>query len=396
MHYDNKEKVISETPQPIHQPLNSKVTSALLSVAVFVVVIVVADEMVRAYKKNAESFSENEEMLAYGVIFIIALMLGLRSYRTLSKKNSIFDGKKTLGQNLKTYALNIWHNNFFARHWRGEYSLPRCFWINYLLLNMIVSVWFGAHIKNLDTVEYLNYTLFLIIGINLINIFLTVWQAVGVWRSANNYTKRDLIDWGLGAKIVVVLGILGYTYLYFKENQPEIRELILITSGNDPVGKFDIKVNSDTNELIFTGGFAYGVTDKIEALLNKNPNINKIYLNSDGGRIAEARKLADLIVNRGLITHTTQACSSACIIPFAAGRQRLIKKDAFLGFHQYSFPGISQIEFLHEYKRDKKFLLSRGIKNEFIEKIFSRAPDEMWWPTHEELREANYITKIVK
>ena len=115
-----------------------------------------------------------------------------------------------------------------------------------------------------------------------------------------------------------------------------------------------------------------------------------------GGRVAEARKLAELIVSKGLITYTTQVCSSACIIPYAAGRQRLINKDASLGFHQYSFPGTQQFEFLDEYKKDQEFLLSRGIKKEFIESIFSHAPEEMWWPTHEELRDANFITTITE
>ena len=396
MHYDNKKKVVSETPQSIHQPLNSKVTSALLSVIIFIIVTLVADEMVRAYKKTAENFSENLEMMVYVAVMVAAVLLSLSLYTTRTKKISLYDSQKSFGQNVKVYVADLWRNNFFAKHWRGEYSLPRCFWINYLLLNMIVSVWIGAYIKNIITIELLNYTLFLLIAINIFNVFFTVWQAVGVWRSANNYTRRDYIHWDVMAKIVVVLGVLGYAYLYYIENQPEIREYWLITAGKDPVGKFDIKVLRDTNELVFTGGFSFGITDSIEAYLNENPKINTIHLNSDGGRVAEARKLAELIVSKGLITYTTQVCSSACIIPYAAGRQRLINKDASLGFHQYSFPGTQQFEFLDEYKKDQEFLLSIGIKKEFIESIFSHAPEDMWWPTHEELLDANFITTITE
>ena len=171
MHYDNKKKVVSETPQSIHQPLNSKVTSALLSVIIFIIVTLVADEMVRAYKKTAENFSENLEMMVYVAVMVAAVLLSLSLYTTRTKKISLYDSQKSFGQNVKVYAADLWRNNFFAKHWRGEYSLPRCFWINYLLLNMIVSVWIGAYIKNIITIELLNYTLFLLIAINIFNVF---------------------------------------------------------------------------------------------------------------------------------------------------------------------------------------------------------------------------------
>ncbi|MBA2402731.1 MAG: hypothetical protein H0V72_29355, partial [Bradyrhizobium sp.] len=34
--------------------------------------------------------------------------------------------------------------NFIARHWRGELSLPRSYWINYFLLGAAVGIAFAA------------------------------------------------------------------------------------------------------------------------------------------------------------------------------------------------------------------------------------------------------------
>ena len=83
---------------------------------------------------------------------------------------------------------------------------------------------------------------------------------------------------------------------------------------------------------------------------------------------------------------------SACIIPYAAGRERLLNKNGTLAFHQYSFPGLDQADFVLEYEKDKQYLRSRGIQEYFIEKIFSIPDSDFWAPNAEELIRAGFVT----
>jgi hypothetical protein len=63
---------------------------------------------------------------------------------------------------------------FVRKHWRGEYSLPRSFWLHGVLLDsLLIAVscllWEGTGL-------YPDWLVFIVVGI---------WQIGGVWRSAN-------------------------------------------------------------------------------------------------------------------------------------------------------------------------------------------------------------------
>lgn len=174
---------------------------------------------------------------------------------------------------------------------------------------------------------------------------------------------------------------------------PYLKEFWKIVTGNDPLGTYQLTVLREGAELELSGPITFGATDAVKALFKTHPDIKILHLNSAGGRIAEARRLAAFIEARGLITYTATGCASASVLPFAAGRERLIGPDAALGFHQYTFPGMDQEDFEVEYDKDKKFLAARGIAPEFIDKIFEAPSDQFWTPSHEELFAAGYVTR---
>src|SRR6185503_17987029 len=113
-----------------------------------------------------------------------------------------------------------------------------------------------------------------------------------------------------------------------------------IAVGRDSIGRYDLRVLRDATELEVRGAIAFGLTDQVRAALDASPSIRLVHLNSNGGRLSEARKLRDLIAERGLTTFTATGCLSACTIAYAAGKTRLIGREAALGFHRYAFPGI--------------------------------------------------------
>jgi hypothetical protein len=106
--------------------------------------------------------------------------------------------------------------SYIARHWRGELSLPRSFWLNGVLLtfgvlfaamNLVktgVSL-FHANSRAGFALVLVGYALWF-----LITIPVAVWQLVGVARSATNYTGSRV--WEIFAKSVCGLGWLALFY----------------------------------------------------------------------------------------------------------------------------------------------------------------------------------------
>jgi hypothetical protein len=173
---------------------------------------------------------------------------------------------------------------------------------------------------------------------------------------------------------------------------PQITEFAKTATGNDPTGKYQLRVLRDATEIEIAGAIVFGLTDDVRRTLDAHPTVRIIHLNSEGGRVSEARNLRDLIDSRGLTTFTSSGCFSACTLAYAAGQKRLIAKYASLGFHQYSFPGMKNRDFLSEYEKDKQDWLARGFAKAFVNRAFSTPNNEMWKPTHRELFHAGFVT----
>jgi hypothetical protein len=102
--------------------------------------------------------------------------------------------------------------SYFIRHWRGDLSLPLSYWVNLFLLTLVmvfISALVSAFIdptKGLATWA---------IGISLVGVFAivaTVWQIVGVWRSAGKHKIRGGSGfWAGAARVAVALGFLSFT-----------------------------------------------------------------------------------------------------------------------------------------------------------------------------------------
>jgi hypothetical protein len=142
-------------------------------------------------------------------------------------------------------------------------------------------------------------------------------------------------------------------------------------------------------ELEVAGGFKFGLADDVEKLLRASPQVKIIHLNSDGGRIGEAAKLARLLRSRKLTTYTSSRCLSACSLAFASGQERWILAEAKLGYHAGSFAGQGIVESMRD------AMLREGNDPSFVEKAVSYPAHSMWYPTVPELQKAQIISGVV-
>jgi hypothetical protein len=83
------------------------------------------------------------------------------------------------------------HTNYFARHWRGEISLPISFWVNglcgYIIFGLVIL---GiSYIVRLAEVNIVAIAVVLAMFV-IIRVAFYTWQLVGIWRSATSYTER--------------------------------------------------------------------------------------------------------------------------------------------------------------------------------------------------------------
>jgi hypothetical protein len=224
----------------------------------------------------------------------------------------------------------------------------------------------------------------------------TLWQLVGIWRSATRY---GLIHprryWGAVAKVVVVLGVIRTVAEFGQGGVPQIVEYYNIYSGDGALGRYSFRVLRDGQELEFSGGITFGAAKELDRFLSAMGALKVVHLNSEGGRILEAQKMGNLIKQRGLSTYVSKQCLSACTIIFLNGRERLISAEARVGFHQPDFPGLKEQDRRTVIAAEVQRLRQLGVSEAFARKANQALPNSMWYPSVAELLAEKVATRLI-
>jgi len=152
------------------------------------------------------------------------------------------------------------------------------------------------------------------------------------------------------------------------------------------VPEYRLSADMQKKEYSIEGILDFGITRDFRLLLEQHPEGTRVILGSLGGSVFEGRGLAALIQEHRLDTHVSDECSSACTLAFIGGQARTLGGSAKLGFHQYAmdYANLHQVTPFHdpkkEQERDAMFMLERGISKEFIDRIFDRTHQDIWYP----------------
>jgi hypothetical protein len=215
--------------------------------------------------------------------------------------------------------------NYVVRHWRGDLSLPVSYWINNLVATIAVSILFRKVASVIGLSDDPLIFAATITLISLVVIAVSIWQLVGIWRSAGKHRARGGTRfWVWAARFAVVTGFLGFAWTVSQEDLPKLKEFWCIAAGDPCIGTHALHVLRGGTELELVGGIKAGLTKEVMKLLGANPKIQVIRLEGPGGRIGEAHELRKLIDERGLITYVGSICASACTIAFLGGSQRYL------------------------------------------------------------------------
>jgi hypothetical protein len=290
--------------------------------------------------------------------------------------------------------------NFFARYWRGEYSLGTSYWCFVVLGNFAIAILLTA-IGALFQIGrgYQPRAIFCsLLSIWAVSLFFAAWQTVGAWRSANRHevwrrAAGKRARWALAAKIALLLGVLSSATAFATAGWPQLREASRMAFLNDPsIPPYSIRVMRNGTEAEITGGFKYGLTEDFSEMLKTSPAVTVVHLNSVGGRIGEAIRLNGMLRARGMDTYVSSGCYSACTLAFAAGRRRILRNGAVLGFHAPQFPGMTRRDLEGATQEQKQIFAEAGFDEDFVDKALATPNSDMWKPPADVLAAARVIT----
>jgi ATP-dependent protease ClpP protease subunit len=284
---------------------------------------------------------------------------------------------------------------YWLRHWRGQLSLARSYWVNGFFVN--IATFAGqAFILGLAQSRQLALVAWSFVIFVVFALALRIWSFVGIWRSAGRHSARGgSVFWALASRAMVVVAVVGIV-ASGPQLWSQVREMALIATGNDPIGApAVIEVSANGDEISLDGSITSGVSEKLRRILDAAPNARKLMLKSRGGRILEALAMVDLIKARRLDTRVVDNCESACTLLFLAGAQRSASPLAAIGFHQPDFPGLSSQDRDSMIQSNREDYRAAGITDQFIDRIMATPPERIWYPTGEEMTEGGVLNAVV-
>jgi hypothetical protein len=287
--------------------------------------------------------------------------------------------------------------NYFVRHWNGDLSLSISYWVNLVLVVglgagglVLPFTFFEEAVDDLRVASF-GWLLFwpMVYG-------LCVWGIVGVWRSAtNNVDRSGPSGWATLAKAMVILSAFSAAFQMIKSAIPQMAELGKIAFGYDQFGEnADIRLAENGTSIEISGGLSAGAADRFGKLLNSAPSVRLVVLNSNGGRIFEAEKIAESVNRKGLDTYVEDRCESACTLILLAGRDRATTPNARIGFHQPDFPGLDAEGRREIIDVNRNIYLKAGVLDAFIDRAMSASPHSMWYPSYDEMVAANVVNRL--
>jgi hypothetical protein len=283
---------------------------------------------------------------------------------------------------------------FIGRHWRGEAG----FWTSVLVFSLLVPwgltlvgiSWLSSY--TIDQTPY-HAMLAAVLTFALIGA-VGLWQFVGTWRASSK--QKALGRWRITRWTGRLLAIAAFALALFALSTlpAGLSRYYAEATDTDPIGLQGYDVSIDGDQIIVTGYMSWGMFDAFSKALRDNSQIETVVLNSPGGHYAVGRRIGYLITERGLDTLTTEMCGSACTYAFLSGNRRFLQKGAKLGYHAPSGNTPTVLAQITEHAT--KYLNQANVPEDFIGHVFATPSDSVWYPTINELRQANIVTDVVK
>jgi len=288
--------------------------------------------------------------------------------------------------NAHGYAKNKW-----CRIWCGDGSLVQT--IGCYSLFHIVS---AAILTNPPWEELASFG-FVFVGIFAALVALHLGGSLVMLRALWRATLRYPVEGGAAfwcglARGAALVMLLASAHMAILICAPRLVELTNIATGVIPTGNYQLRLVRGGTELTVDGAIGIGLSKKIAQVLDRNPLVHALQINSNGGSARESRKLRDLIAARKLSTTTSQGCYGECTLAYMAGEPRWIGEQASLRFYRSAQPGMPQWALWRDYEHDRGDWLARGVPAVFADHALTVRDAAGWQPSLSELIAANIVS----
>lgn len=277
-----------------------------------------------------------------------------------------------------------------VRHWRGETPLLTSIFVTAILGTAV----FVAALRlllllatNLDLSVAMFARMELLFFAACAAFWL--WACIGIWRAARRASGQA--RWFTqGAVVLATLAMAPHAFA----SGEMAGELALLAVDRDPLGP-PAKVIRTGETVVLEGAIAQRTAERFEAALGAWKDARLLVLSSEGGRMAEAFRIAELVRERGLDTIARGECSSACTIILLAGRKRSIEGGTQVGFHRTSFAGFGPLDEELASEALGDFYIESGVAADFVKTALSVPSEDIWYPSKGEMIEAQFLTAPV-
>lgn len=219
---------------------------------------------------------------------------------------------------------------YIVKHWRGQFPLARSCWLNGALAVLPCLIWLVLACGYL--VEHRPFGLFLstlVLALPVLLLLLvSIWSAVGIWRSAGRRIDFARPFWGWAARLMlptIAALLILVTAMFLRATSA-----MLAAPANGRDSAYDVALRGNT--AVLRGELTPAAAGELELLL-KDKTVKRLALaGSGGGDMDQALRLARIIRDRRLFVVALAQCDGACTLLLAAGRSRALLPDTIIGF----------------------------------------------------------------
>ncbi len=276
---------------------------------------------------------------------------------------------------------------YILAHWRGDLPLALSFWVNLVLLRLVL--YFLAALTHPPFMaDPYAAAIASILFIAFAHVGVFAWQIVGVVRACDRYQAVEGaiipvygVYFGIAVTLLFTLSS-AFTAVQTTFVEPKASLLNLIWQ-QERDARYSLRLSPDGRTLHLDGSFEHGMTEKLKDMLAQNNGVVRIVLASSGGYIFEGRGVGKLIADRGLDTHVDGSCYSACARAFISGTERTVAPVAKEGFHRYRLDAVNPVPFVDvdtEQDTDRSFYRARGVSDAFLARMFEAVQPDLWVP----------------
>lgn len=201
-----------------------------------------------------------------------------------------------------------------------------------------------------------------------------LWLPLALRRARENAPTARL-----GLALIVLLSFAGLAFAGVELRQTSIVREIATANARLPAAK--VGVGPD-GAILYDGQIGYGSYVRLRAALDAHPDAHEVVLQSNGGVVSEALRLAHLVEERRLNTRVETYCHSACVAVLLAGAHRSTDLLADVAFHAIraeftADPAIKRLVVETSDTEMTSYLSSHGVSNDVISETRQLGPSRL-------------------